>query len=200
VSQSANPGNTFLVSAHDLPRRAGEMREYELTITEHTPVGVSLLAIPADAPIYVDLRLQAVAEGVLVSGEVRAEAIGECTRCLEPVSFDVDESFTELYNYEIDPRQGSRKSKDSRESKESKEIEVGDEDEEFWMQGDLIDIEAPIRDAVILNMPVHPLCSEDCLGLCPGCGLTWASLPEDHEHPVTDIRWAGLENWNGPRS
>ena len=188
--------NTFVVSAHDLPRRAGEMRVYELTITEHTPVGISLLAIPADAPIYVDLRLQAVAEGVLVSADVRAEAIGECTRCLEPVSFDVDESFTELYNYEIDPRQGSsRKSANTH-----KEIEVGDEDEELWMQGDLIDLEAPIRDAVILNMPIHPLCSEDCLGLCPGCGLAWAGLPEDHGHAVTDIRWAGLENWNGPRS
>jgi len=193
--------NAFIFNAHDLPRRAGEMREYELTITEHIPVGITLLAIPADAPIYVDLRLQAVAEGVLVSADVRAEALGECTRCLEPVSFDVDESFTELYNYEIDPRHNSNHNSNHKGSRnEPKEIEVGDEDEQLWMQGDLIDLEAPIRDAVILNMPIHPLCSEDCLGLCPGCGVTWASLPEDHEHSVTDIRWAGLENWNGPRS
>jgi uncharacterized protein len=187
---------TFIFNAHELPRRAGEMREYEITIDQHPPVGVALLAIPADAPIYVDLRLQAVAEGVLVSGEVRAEAVGECTRCLEPVSFDVDESFTELYNYEIDPRQkgGSKSGKKAAPV----EVEVGDEDEQLWMEGDLINLEAPIRDAVILNMPIHPLCSEDCLGLCPGCGQKWADLPDEHEHAVSDIRWAGLENWSSP--
>jgi uncharacterized protein len=187
---------TFIFNAHELPRRAGEMREYEITIDQHPPVGIALLAIPADAPIYVDLRLQAVAEGVLVSGEVRAEAVGECTRCLEPVSFDVDESFTELYNYEIDPRQkgGSKSVKKAAPV----EVEVGDEDEQLWMEGDLINLEAPIRDAVILNMPIHPLCSEDCLGLCPGCGQKWADLPDEHEHAVSDIRWAGLENWSSP--
>ena len=187
---------TFIFNAHELPRRAGEMREYEITIDQHPPVGIALLAIPADAPIYVDLRLQAVAEGVLVSGEVRAEAVGECTRCLEPVSFDVDESFTELYNYEIDPRQkgGSKSGKKAA----LVEVEVGDEDEQLWMEGDLINLEAPIRDAVILNMPIHPLCSEDCLGLCPGCGQKWADLPDEHEHAVSDIRWAGLENWSSP--
>jgi uncharacterized protein len=187
---------TFIFNAHELPRRAGEMREYEITIDQHPPVGIALLAIPADAPIYVDLRLQAVAEGVLVSGEVRAEAVGECTRCLEPVSFDVDESFTELYNYEIDPRQkgGSKSGKKAAPV----EVEVGDEDEQLWMEGDLINLEAPIRDAVILNMPIHPLCSEDCLGLCPGCGQKWADLPDEHEHAVSDIRWAGLENWSSP--
>ena len=187
---------TFIFNSHDLPRRAGEMREYEITIDEHPAVGIPLLAIAADAPIDVDLRLQAVAEGVLVSGDVRAEAVGECTRCLEPVSFEVDESFTELYNYEIDSRQknGGKNNK----GKKPVEVEVGDEDEQLWMEGDLIDLEAPIRDAVILTMPTNPLCSEDCQGLCPGCGQKWENLPEDHEHLVSDIRWAGLENWSSP--
>ena len=186
---------SFIFNAHDLPRRAGEMREYEITIDEHENVGIALLAIGANEPIYVDLKLQAVAEGVLVSGEVRAEAVGECTRCLEPVTLDVDESFAELYNYEIDPRNVGKKGQGRTPQAE---IEVGEEDEELWMVGDLIDLEAPIIDAVVLNMPINPLCSEDCEGLCPGCGQKWADLPDDHEHQATDIRWAGLENWSDP--
>jgi len=190
---------SFIFNAHDLPRRAGEMREYELTIDEHAPVGIPLLAISADEPIYVDLRLQAVAEGVLVTGDVRAEAVGECTRCLEPVTFDIDETFTELFNYEPDPRE-ARQGGNKKKGTAAAEIIVEDEDEQLWMQGDLIDLEGPIRDAVILNMPINPLCSKDCEGLCQGCGIRWELLPEGHEHAVTDIRWAGLENWSSPSS
>ena len=184
--------NTFDFSCHDLPRRAGEMREYELTFDQHEPVGIALVAIPTDAPIDVDLRLQSVAEGVLASAEVRAEAVGECIRCLEPVSFDIDESFQELYNYELDTRHKSK----SRE----KEIDVQDEDAELWMEGDFINLEGPIRDAVILNLPINPLCSPDCQGLCPDCGLKWIDLPEGHAHAGGDIRWAGLEGWKSPNS
>ncbi len=60
------------------------------------------------------------------------------------------------------------------------------------MDGDEIDLEGPIRDAIILNLPINPLCSPDCLGLCPDCGEKWENLPEDHAHEVIDARWAGL--------
>jgi uncharacterized protein len=183
--------SSFLYNAHDLPRRAGEMRTAEITVDEHPKVGVELLAIPANAPIYIDLTLQAVSEGVLVSGEISADAHGECVRCLEPLEFPIEESFSELYRYEIDPRQKARSSRS-----QSAEIEVGDEDEELWMEGDLIDLAIPVCDAVILNLPVNPLCSLDCDGLCPDCGEKWADLPEGHEHQKSDIRWAGLEGWS----
>ena len=68
------------------------------------------------------------------------------------------------------------------------------------MDGELIDLDGPIRDAVILNLPINPLCSPDCPGLCPDCGMKWIELPEDHEHAPADIRWAGLENWSGGNS
>ena len=82
--------NPFLFSCSDLPRRAGEMREYELTFDDHEPIGVPLLMVPSDGAIYVDLRVEAVEQGVLATGAVSSEAIGECTRCLDPVSFDID--------------------------------------------------------------------------------------------------------------
>ena len=63
------------------------------------------------------------------------------------------------------------------------------------MEGELIDLDGPIRDAIILNLPINPLCSADCPGLCPDCGMKWIELPEDHEHAPADIRWAGLEKW-----
>jgi len=182
--------NPFLFSCHDLPRRAGEMREYELTYDEHEPIGVPLLMVPADGAIYLDLRIEAVEQGVLATGSVSSEAIGECTRCLDPVTFDIDETFQELFHYEVDYRQKSK----------SKEVDVEDEDELLEMDGDLINLDGPIRDALVLNLPVNPLCSEDCEGLCPTCGVKWVELPDDHAHAAADIRWAGLTDWKGPNS
>jgi len=56
----------------------------------------------------------------------------------------------------------------------------------------VMDLEPPIRDAVVLDLPINPLCSEECLGLCPDCGQKWVDLPEDHQHEAIDARWAGL--------
>jgi uncharacterized protein len=176
----------FVINCHDLPRRAGEMREYGLTITEHESMGLPFFAIPLGEAIEVSLRLSAVSEGVLASAAVRAVAVGECTRCLDRIELDLDEEFNELYIYEPDPRSRSTR-------RHEKEIIVEDEDEVRTMHGDYIDLEGPIRDALILNLPVNPLCSEDCLGLCPECGIKWIDLPEDHGHEQIDTRWAGLE-------
>lgn len=186
--------NPFLFSCHDLPRRAGEMREHELSFDEHEPIGVPLLAVPGDGVIFLDLRLEAVDQGVLATGEVSAEAVGECTRCLDPVTFDIDERFQELFHYQVDPRHKPKV------NSTRKEIEVEDEDELLEMDGDFINLDASIRDALILNLPVNPLCSQDCEGLCPTCGVKWTFLPDDHAHATADVRWAGLSDWKGTNS
>ena len=186
--------NPFLFSCHDLPRRAGEMREYELDFDDHEPIGVPLLAVPNDGVIFLNLRLEAVDQGILASGEVSAEAIGECTRCLDPVTFDIDERFQELFHYQVDPRHKPKS------NPAKKEIEVSEEDELLEMEGDFINLDGPVRDALILNLPVNPLCSEDCEGLCPTCGVKWSLLPDEHAHATADLRWAGLSDWKGPNS
>ena len=173
----------FYFNCVDLPRRAGEMREYELTFDKHERVGTPVLGVEVDEPIDVDLRITSVSEGTLASGTVIATVTGECTRCLEPIEIDVEQSFTELYRY-----QAEKKS-----HKKAKEIEVSDEDEDLHMDGDFIDLEYAIRDALILDLPLNPLCDVDCEGLCPDCGQPMADLPEDHAHEKYDIRWAGLE-------
>ena len=75
-----------------------------------------------------------------------------------------------------------------------------EEDEIRQMDGEDIDLEGPIRDAIILNLPINPLCTPDCPGLCPECGEKWRDLPDDHAHQVTDIRWAGLEGLELPEA
>jgi uncharacterized protein len=81
---------------------------------------------------------------------------------------------------------------------EKKDIDL-EADELTFMIGDEIDLELPIRDAVILNLPVNPLCSDECPGLCQGCGEKWINLPEDHAHNPEDPRWAGLKGLNRSR-
>jgi len=184
----------FIYNTHDLPRRPGEMREVRLVIDLHEPLGFEVMAIAQDEPIDIEMKLESVAEGVLVTANVLSEAVGECGRCLDEVVFDIDENFVELFEYAEDPRQARKKEKKkSQRAKDAEEAEkLDDEDELRQMDGDEIDLEGPIRDAIILNLPINPLCSPDCLGLCPDCGEKWEDLPEDHAHEVIDAHWAGL--------
>ena len=92
------PRNPFLFNTHDLPRRPGEMREYELDISEHEVLGFDVLAIAKDELIEIDLKIESVADGVLASANVRTLATGECGRCLDPVAYEVDESFKSSLN------------------------------------------------------------------------------------------------------
>ena len=57
---------------------------------------------------------------------------------------------------------------------------------------DWIDLEPLVRDALVLALPLVPLCSEDCRGLCSGCGMKWAELEPGHGHETIDPRWAAL--------
>lgn len=173
----------FLFSTHDLPRRAGEIREYSFAVTNHGGLGFEVLAIPKDQPINLDLKIESVSEGVLASAHVESIAVGECGRCLEPLEFDISEDFQELYEYEKD-RRDKKKKVDSESTEEDFEVRQ--------MDGNEIDLEGPIRDAIILNLPLNPLCDAECKGLCPDCGEKIANLPADHAHEKVDLRWAAL--------
>ena len=70
--------------------------------------------------------------------------------------------------------------------------ETTDEDEVRRLQGDLIDLEPAVRDAVVLALPANPLCRDDCPGMCAECGEPWDDLPADHTHEQIDARWAAL--------
>jgi len=177
--------DSFQLNTFELPRRAGEMKEYQLDIPVKENFGVPLISVPAGEFIEVDVRLESVTEGVLLSADVYAVAKGECIRCLDPVEIVIERKIQELYNYEPTIERGKKKKRDE------DEIDLDLEDE-LMMDGNIMDLETPIRDAVVLSLPINPLCDEECLGLCPECGGKWADLPEDHAHEVIDARWASL--------
>jgi uncharacterized protein len=181
--------DSFKLNTYELPRRAGEMKEYELDIVVKEKFGVELISVPAGELIEIDARLESVTEGILLSADVYAVAEGECIRCLDPVEIVIERKIQELYNYEPTNERGKKKRKSSAEDLTSEDLDVADE---FMMDGDILDLETPVRDAIVLSLPSNPLCSQDCLGLCPECGGKWADLPEDHAHEVIDARWASL--------
>jgi len=178
----ARTSEVFTLNTFELPRRAGEMKEYELDIEVPENVGVPLIFVPAGEVIEVDARLESVTEGILLSAQIFATAKGECTRCLDPVVVEIDKKVQELYNYAA---------KVTRSKKSSDEDDL-DLEEELMMDGDIMDLEIPIRDAIVLELPFNPLCTPDCLGLCPECGGKWAELAADHAHETIDARWASL--------
>ncbi len=177
--------NPFILNIHELSRRAGEMKEYELDIEAPTRIGVPLIGVPEGDVIEADIRVESVTEGVLLSAEIYAVAHGECIRCLDPVEQVVDRKIQELYRYEPTNDKGRKK------RREEDDIDL-DADDELQMEGDLMNLEIHILDAIILALPVNPLCDEECMGLCPECGEKWESLPDDHSHSAVDARWAGL--------
>jgi uncharacterized protein len=186
-----NPERVYELNTYELPRRAGEMKEYTLDLEILERVGVELIAVPVGEIIELDLRLESVTEGILATGQIYAVAKGECTRCLDPVEIEIERSMQELYRYEPSKDRNNRKKR--RDDEDDLDI-----DDEFMMDGDLMQLEIPIRDAIVLELPVNPLCSPDCLGLCPDCGEKWLNLPADHAHELKDPRWRALDSLNLP--
>jgi uncharacterized protein len=169
---SANP---WKVELRELGRRAGSMQQLDRTIPAPAGWRVELIGVPEGGEVRLHLRLESVMEGVLVSGEVEVPLEGSCARCLEPIEDTLDLDVQELYAYP-----GSTTESTS------------EEDEVRLVEGERIDLEPMVRDAVVLALPLSPVCSEDCRGLCVDCGQRLDDLPPDHTHEVTDPRWAGL--------
>lgn len=197
AKKSGNPGRerkdegAFILNIHELPRRAGEMREYALDIDAPFRIGIPLIAVPEGDLIELDARCESVTEGVLVTADIFAIAIGECIRCLDPVELEIERKIQELYRYQPTDDKGKRVSKGDKRKDEEMEGDL-EEVDILYIEGDQANLEIPILDAIILSLPVNPLCDEECLGLCPDCGEKWENLPEEHSHGASDIRWAGL--------
>src|ERR1700709_636507 len=87
-----NPRDPFVLDTRDLGRQAGSMRVIQRDVPSPAGLGLDTIRVPEGAPLALDLRLQAVTEGVLVTGTVSAPVVGECGRCLEPLeqAFSVD--------------------------------------------------------------------------------------------------------------
>jgi uncharacterized protein len=125
-------------------------------------------AVPDDADLRADVTLESIAGGVTVTGFVVAPWTGECRRCLVPASGTLKIAVRELYT------------------------EGGDGEETYPLTNDEVDLEDLVHDAVLLELPVAPLCQEGCLGLCPLCGVNRNEKTCRCEMP-RDERWAALD-------
>lgn len=161
----------FLVEVGDLRRNPGSTRRVELSGSLADLV-VSGSAVAEDAVVTLAARLEAVHDGILVSGTVRAPWSGACRRCLGPASGELVAEVRELF------------------------VEHGDEETTYHLAGDALDLEPLVHDACILDLPLAPLCGEGCLGLCPECGAD-RNLEPCACVPASDPRWAGLSVLTG---
>lgn len=174
-----------MLDTRELGRRPGSQRLVSFSAEAPAELGIEILGVPEGSPVTFDLRLEAVMEGVLVSGTASADLEGECARCLEAIEDEVTIDVQELYLYD-DSREGSARSRDDSEDDE--------DDDVSRTEGDLINLEPVLRDAVVLALPFQPLCQDDCPGLCAECGARLADDPDHgHDEPV-DPRWAALGN------
>jgi uncharacterized protein len=163
-----------------LGRRPGAMVTLHDTVPSPSRIGLDMIAIEPGAPLELDLRVESVSEGVLVTGTVAGPTVGECVRCLTEVSGRVQVGLIELFAYP-----------DSTTEATTEEDEVG------HIVDDTIDLEQSIIDAVGLDLPFAPVCRPDCPGLCPECGISLAAEP-DHHHDRIDARWAKLAGMLDP--
>ncbi len=151
------------------------MQEIDRTLPAPAGWRVELVGVPEGADVRVRVRLESVMEGVLVSGELEVPVAGSCARCLEPFEDTLHLDVQELYAYEGSTTEAT-----------------SEEDEVRRIEGDYLDLAPLVRDTVVLNLPLAPVCTEDCAGLCVDCGQRLDDLPADHHHETVDARWAGL--------
>ena len=176
VTVSLDPRAPLVLDTRELGRRPGSQRRVSFTAPAPADLGIEVLRVPEGSPVEFDLRLEAVMEGVLVTGTATAVLDGECVRCLEEIHDELVADFQELFVYE------------------EKDDQTDDEDSgTSRLEGDLLDLEPLLRDAVVLSLPFQPLCREDCPGLCTECGARLADDPDHQHNEAIDPRWASLQ-------
>ncbi len=175
-----DPRAPLVLDTRELGRRPGSERKVSLTAPAPADLGIEVLRVPEGSPIEFDIRLEAVVEGVLVTGTAQAVLAGECVRCLEEISSDITADFQELFVYD----DGATQEEETEDGETSR------------LHGDLLDLEPLLRDAVVLALPFQPLCQDDCPGLCAECGARLADDPGHGHEAAVDPRWAALQQLN----
>jgi uncharacterized protein len=161
-------GNPFLVNVSRLRRSPGAVDRVRrsgvlpgLRVTESR--------VADDADVLVDAALEAAGPDILVIADIDTRWVGDCRRCLRPVTGEIHAHARELYE------------------------ERSDGEETYPLRGDQVDLAPLARDAVLLELPLAPLCQEDCQGLCPECGADRNEGDCGHAMVASDPRWAALD-------
>ncbi|ASU82870.1 metal-binding protein [Nocardiopsis gilva YIM 90087] len=175
----------FVVDTRPLGRQPGSMRTMERVVPAPGSYATGMAGVPEGTDIELDFRLEAVMEGVLVTGTARTVTAGECSRCLDPVSDSLEAGFQELFHYPVEDEAKGSRAADG--------VDTEDDKEDYYLEGEVLDLEPVVRDAVVLALPLSPLCRDDCPGLCVECGEKLAEAGADHDHGErVDPRWEAL--------
>jgi uncharacterized protein len=152
------------------------MRTVRRTVPAPADLGTEVIGVPPGSELELDLRFEAVMEGVLVSGTARGRLAGECVRCLGDVEQELTVDLQDLFAYP------------------DHVVDVDEEDDVREIEDELIDLEPALRDAVVPALPFRPMCRDDCPGLCSECGARLADDPEHHHGEAVDQRWTALQS------
>lgn len=166
----------FVVDTHELGRQPGAMHSVRRDVTLKQDLGNGLIGFTAGESLHLQIRLEAVMTGVLVTVNVSGDAHGECGRCLTKMVHELDVTYQELYGYP-----------------DKVEEEASEEEGDFLtLVDETADLFQPTVDAVGLDLPFQPLCQPDCCGLDTPEGVELFTDP-DNNAPL-DPRWAALQN------
>lgn len=158
----------LVFDTHEWGHQPGSERTFERSVPAPSDMGIDVYKAPEGSPIELDLRLEAVMEGILATGSASVVVTGECVRCLDEIEEDIDVTFQELYVFS------------------------NPDEDDIQIQDDQLDLEPVLRDAVVLSLPLNPLCDPQCPGLCSECGARLADDPQHTHGEAIDPRWAPL--------
>jgi uncharacterized protein len=150
-------------------RHPGNARPVTMAVAL-SDLGNGAAEVGTSTPVDLDLELERISEGIVVRGEISASWTAPCSRCLEPVSGEISVHVDELF--ETEPLEG----------------------ETYRLEEDVIDLEPMVRDALLLELPLVPLCRPDCAGLCATCGVNHNVASCDCATDEPDPRWAALRS------
>ena len=166
----------FSLGLRDLKRTPGAIMEFAFQAGFEEDIQTGLVVLPEGREVDVEGTLESVGDGVLATALASADLDAQCSRCLTQFTLPVEAEIQELFVY---PEHG-------REYEEEGVTPIHDE---------AVDLTEAIHDAIILEMPQIPLCSEDCLGLCPVCGTDMNADPDHRHDDAVDSRWLSLAQW-----
>lgn len=168
-ARRAGPRGPLVVDIRSMS--PGCARLWAFTLPAPAELGTAMVRVPAGAPLRLEVQLEGVSEGVLVTGTATAPLVGECARCLRPFTAEGETRFRELF---------------------ARDSETAGPDG-YLVDGDVLDLEPVLRDSLVLELPLAPLCADDCPGLCPECGAVLAEAGSEHAHERRGGPWAALE-------
>lgn len=167
------------MSSNDFRIKIAEIGETELELErpierawfEEALAGVDLCLVEG-APATATLHLAKSGRDVVVRGELSGSAVTSCARCLEDAAVDLTTEFDVLFR-------GDRGKQDDDDEDALLDVALHD--------GVVVDVSDPIREYIILSIPITPLCREDCRGLCDQCGQNLNEAPCEHRPDAAGV-------------